>query len=161
MADANQFNNFIRSLDSSRWQDTVSKLEELREQFGPKHVESGALVLLNLLADMPHRSPTSDVRPTEVVADIVSHLLKTVGGADAILGAVKRLLPSMNSLYSKTMLIGLIGHREDFGGEALVSETVATDFETKLIDEIRLAAPDKLARETASSGGIPLRQDSR
>ena len=147
MADANQFNNFIRSLDSSRWQDTISKLEELREQFGPKHVESGALVLLNLLADMPHRSPTSDVRPTEVVADIVSYLLKTAGGADSISGTVERLLTSMNSLYSKTMLVGLIGHREDFGGDALVSETVAKVFETKLIDEIRVAPPEELACE--------------
>ena len=147
MTDANRFNNFMRSLDSSRWQDIISKLEQLREQFRPKHAESGALVLLNLLADMPHRSPTSDVRPTAVVVNIVSHLLKTVGGADSISGTAERLLPLVISFYSKTMLVGLIGHREDFGGDALVSETVATVLETKLIDEIRVTPPDKLARE--------------
>ena len=147
MADANQFNNFIRSLDSSQWQDTIAKLEQFREQFRPKHAESGVLVLLNLLADMPHRSPTSDVRPTAVVANIVSHLLKVVGGADSISIAAERLLPSMKSLYSKSMLVGLIGHREDFRGDALVSETVATVFESKLVDEIRAAPPDELARE--------------
>ena len=147
MAHAGQFNTFIRSLDSSRWQDIISKLEEFREQFRLKHADSGVLVLLNLLADMPHRSPTSDVRPTAVVLNVVSHLLKTLGSADAISDAVERLLPSMNSLYSKTILVGLIGHREDFGGDALVSETVATDFETKLINEIRAAPSDELARE--------------
>ena len=147
MVDANQFDKFMRSLDPLRWQDTISKLEQFREQFSPKHAEPGALTLLNLLADMPHRSPTSDVRPTAVVANIISHLLKTVGNAGSISCVAKRLLPSVKSFYSKTVLVGLIGHREDFGGDALISETVVVGLEAELVDEIRVATPDELACE--------------
>ena len=55
MTDRDGLNEFVRSLEPTRWQDVVSNLCDLAPRFSPEHVEPGVVVLLNLWPDMPEK----------------------------------------------------------------------------------------------------------
>ena len=59
MTDRYEMNEFIRSLEPTRWQDVVSNLCDLGIRFRPEHVEAGVVVLLCLWPDMPERQSGS------------------------------------------------------------------------------------------------------
>ena len=56
MGDHDELNEFARSLDPARWQDVLSNLCRLEDQFRSERVEPGGVALLNLWPDMPERS---------------------------------------------------------------------------------------------------------
>ena len=148
MADLDELNGFIRSLDPARWQDVLSNLCRLEDKFRPEHVEPGVIVLLNLWPDMPERSSglgfLDDTRGA--IRKVTLALLRALEGVAAIEAAVRCILPEVTSLSAKVELVLLIGYRKDTGHK-LVSETAAHEFETMLGEQIRSAPTDDLAQE--------------
>ena len=149
MPDRDGLNEFIRSLESTRWQDVVSNLCRLGDRFGPEHVEPGVVVLLNLWPDMPERPSSSSVLGTDArgtVRRATLRLLRVLDDAAAVEAAVCRILLEVKSLSSKVELVLQVGHREK-SGHRLVSETAAKEFEKMLRNEITAASADDLAEE--------------
>ena len=148
MTDRTEMDEFMRSLDPSRWQDVVSNICNLADPLiRPEHVEPGITVLLNLWADMPERQGSSfldDTRST--VRQATYRLLRRLEDAGAVEATVRRILPDVRSLTSKLELVLQIGYREA-SGHKLVSESAAVEFETMLQKEIRAGSAACLADE--------------
>ena len=153
MADHDGLNQYLRSLESTRWQDVVSNLYRLADEFRPEHVEPGAIVLLNLWPDMPERPSRSSIPGDNAMRTIqraIFRLLRTLEDATTVEAAVRRILSQVTSMSSKVVLVLLVGHRED-SGQKLVSETAAYEFENLLRHEIRTASANELAKEREPS----------
>ena len=149
MHDHDNLNEFIRSLEPTRWQDLVSNLCGLADRFGPDHVEPGVVVLLDLWPDMPERPSSSSVLGGDARGTIrraTLRLLRVLEDATAVEAAVRRILPQVRSLSSKVELVLQVGHREK-SGHKLVLATAANEFERMLRSEIRAASADDLAEE--------------
>ena len=153
MTDRGGLNDFIRSLEPSRWQDVVSNLCDLADWFLPAHVEPGIVVLLGLWPDMPERPSSMGVLGNDtrdIVRRATYRLLSTLEGAAAVEAAVRRILRQVTSLSSKVELVLLVGHSED-SGHQFVSETATNELETMLRNEIRAASAADLAEEREPS----------
>ena len=147
IADGEALDSYLRSLDAERLQDVISYLEAYEEQFAPKHVVTGSVVLLNLLTELPDRQRGMfDFGPRVVVRRVIYRLMRSLKDPDAIEAAVRRILPQLTKLSVKRELITLVGHREG-QGHKLVSESVAQRFEEAWRGEVRAATENSLAAE--------------
>ena len=146
MADHDDLDAFMRSLDPARWQDIVSSLKYFENKFRQEHVEPGIVVLLNLLPDMPDQALTFLHDSLAIVRSITLPLLGKPENAEAVEAAVRRILPKVTGISSKLELVLQVGHREN-SGHRLISEEPAAKFETMLREEIRAASVDVLAEE--------------
>ena len=147
MADREAFDDYLRSLDVDRLRDVVASLETYEEDFGPEHVVAGAIVLLNLLPELPERpSGMFDLGTGFVVGRVVYRLVRSLKNPDAIEAAVKEILPQVVTLSSKLHLIEAVGYRDGVGHK-LVSEAAASGFEEEWRSQVRAATPDFLAIE--------------
>ena len=149
MTDRHGLDEFIRSLDPALWRDVVEHLESFEDRFRPEHVEPGIVVLLNLLSDMPERLSSLSFLlddPVTTVESVTHCLLDSLNDAEAVESSVRRILPQVTSLSSKEALVRLGRHRAG-SGDKLVSETAAAEFKRNLLQEIRAASVDDLARE--------------
>lgn len=147
MADRDAFDSYLRSLDITRLEDVISSLKVYEDQFGPEHVVPGAIVLLNLLPDLPERQRGMfewDARIT--VNRVIYPLLKSINDPVAVEVAVRQILPELESLSSKMEIIDMIGYQENVDHK-LVSEEAAGEFEKTWYHEIRSASIDDLTRE--------------
>ena len=149
MADRDSLNKFLYSLEPTQWQDVISNLCGLADEFRTEYVEPGVVVLLNLWPDMPERPSRSSIPGDNAMRTIrraIYRLLHSLEGAATVEAAVRRILPQVTSLSSKVVLVRLVGHRKNSDHE-LVSETAAYEFENMLRHEIRTASADELAKE--------------
>ena len=143
MVDRDAFDKFIRSLDSTQWQYVIWNLRNFGEQFRPEHVEPGIIVIFNLLPKWPDNNLWASARM--ITRSVTFPLLRSPKNPAEIEAAVRRILPELTSLYSKTELVHQIGYRED--GDKLVPEVAAVEFEKMLLKEVRSVSVDELAGE--------------
>ena len=147
MADSTALNQFLRSLNSDRFLAVLNHLRTFNGRFIPDHVASGTIVLLNRLAEMPKQSGGS-IRdePQMFVGLVVVTLFETLEGPDVIEATMGRVLPAIESLSSKVLLVDRIRHPHQ-DARSLVTKAAATQFVTQLRDEIRSASVDDLVKE--------------
>jgi len=147
MANRDEFDNYLRSLDPERLEDVITALETFEDKFSIKHVEPGAIVLLNILFELPDRPRgLLDLGPDLVVGRIVYRLLRSLKDPEKVEAAVRNILPHLHSLSAKEQLINMIGYRESVGHK-LVSETAAQKFEEECRAEVRSASFNSLINE--------------
>ena len=135
MPDRDKLDRFIRSLDPARWRAVfVCLATSFKNQFGPEHVESGIVVVLNLLPDVPHHQ-------SNIVRDfaLFTRQLLRVLDAAAVEAAVCRISPWVTSLSSRMQLV--------VQSKKIVSTTAAAEFDQTLCNEIQSASVDSLAEE--------------
>lgn len=148
MADRGALDGYLRSLDAERLQDVISSLEAYEEQFAPKHVVPGSVVLLNLLPELPERQRGMfDLDTRMVVGRVVYRLVRSLKDPDAIEAAVREILPQLTTLSTKAQLITMVGYQEG-AGHKLVSESAAREFEERWRAEVRSVTADSLAQES-------------
>lgn len=147
MTDRAAFDNYLRSLEPERLRDVISSLEAYEDEFGKDHVVPGAIVLLNLLPELPEQQRGMfDFGARMVVGRVVYRLVRSLKDQNAVETAVKEILPQVSTLSSKLELITDIGYREN-AGHKLVSESAAKTFEKEWRSEVRAANADTLAEE--------------
>jgi hypothetical protein len=147
MADRTAFDGYLRSLDADRLLDVIGSLETYEENFGPEHIVPGAVVLLNILPELPERrSGMLALTPMMVVGRVVYRLVRSLKDSDAIEAAVREILPAVSTLYSRLELIDTIGYQQNVG-QKLVSEAAAKNFEKGWRDQVLAASADVLAAE--------------
>ena len=147
MADGKALDSYLRKLDTERLEDVISHLILYEEQFAPEHVESGSIVLLNLLPELPDRQRGMfDFGPRIPVTSVVFRLVRSLKDPAETEAAVRNILPHLTKLSAKYELITLVGHKKD-AGHKLVSESAAHRFEGKWRGEVCSATNDSLAAE--------------
>jgi hypothetical protein len=130
--------------------------------FGPEQAVPGALVLLNLMPELPERpGGFFDLGVGSVVGRVVYRLVRSLKDPQAIESAVKDILPQVTTLSSKIALIDMVGHREGVG-HRLVSEESARTFQRDWRLQVGAASGDLLAGEMKeNSFGFLLSQRKR
>ena len=146
IANRDTFDEYLRSIDSSKLQDVIASLEMFGEQFVAEHVVPGTIVLLNLLPLPERQRGMFDLTPRVTVLSVVSRLLKSLNDPTSIEKAVRQILPELKSLSSKLVLIGLVGCQKDVGHK-LVPENIASEFEKDWREEVRSTSVDDLVDE--------------
>jgi hypothetical protein len=122
-------------------------LETYEDQFGPGHVVPGAVVLLNLLPDLPKRQRGMfDFGSRLVVRRVVYRLVRSLKDPDAIETAVREILPQVNSLSSRLELITMVGYQEGLGHK-LISEVGASSLERDWREAVRKASVSALVQQ--------------
>jgi hypothetical protein len=147
MADRSALDTYLRSLDAERLQDVISSLEVYENEYAPKHVVPGTIVLLNLPPELPERQRgIFEIDARTVIRRVVYRLLRSLENPDAVEAAVRAILPALTTLSAKAELIFLVGYREE-AGHKLVSESFARQLEQDLRADVRSASVDALAGE--------------
>jgi hypothetical protein len=147
MADRSALDSYLRSLDAERLQDVISSLEAYEDEFAPKHVVPGTIVLLNLLPELPERQRGMfELDTRTVVRRVVYRILRSLENPDVVEAAVREILPELTTLFTKADLIILVGYREG-AGLKLVSEPVASLLEKDWRAEVRSTSVDALTEE--------------
>ena len=148
MADADELDNYLRSLDQDRVEDVIASLEAYEGDFSKEHVVPGIVALLNLLPDLPERERgLFSIETRLVVTRVVYRLLRSLRDPSAVEAAVREILPRLQSLSAKLEVILDIGYQEG-AGHKLVSQEAATELEHGLRDEIRAANVGDLTKES-------------
>lgn len=147
MTDRSAFDSYMRSLELDRLQDIIASLGAYEDQFSPAHVVPGAVVLLNLLPELPDRPRGMfDLDTRLVVGRVTFRLVRAAGNQEAVAAAVNEILPELTTLSARWELITDVGYREG-AGHKLVTEPVAKELERAWRSEVRSASPADLARE--------------
>ena len=147
MGDRAALDGYLRSIDAERVQDVISSLEAYEEQFCHEHVVAGAVVLLNLLPDMPEsRRGMLMIGKSVRVSRVVYRLVRSLDGPDQIEAATREILPYVTTLSSKLRLINIVGHRENVGHK-LVSEPTALALEIEWRQEVKSTEEIALSKE--------------
>ena len=143
MNDRDALDRCIRSSEPKDWPDIITLLSGFKDQFRHDYVEPGIIVLFNLFPDWPENSP---LKAMPGVREVTRALLNQLQTAEEVEGIVQRVLPELTSLYSKTELINLVGHRE---GYKLISKQAEAEFSKKLFNHEQSMSIDELAQEEA------------
>jgi KAP family P-loop domain len=147
LADEEQLDEFLRSIDLARLEDVIAALENYEDEYPVESVTPATIVLLNLLPELPERQRGMLSLDTRlVVARVVLRLLRRLPGKEEVEVAVADMTPKIKTLSSKLELVTMVGYQEGAGHE-LVSEEAAASLETSLDSEIRAATADELLQE--------------
>lgn len=138
---------FFEACPLVQLENVISALEGYEHDFKQEQVVPAVSVIADLLTRIPER-PLGflDFGPEIVVSRLIYRLLNSLGSEDAVEQAVREILPSLGSLSSKLMVLGIVGHREGVGHK-LVSEPFASREERIWRDEVRAEMADQLAEE--------------
>ncbi len=147
MADLEEFNHYLRSLDPSRLEDVIASLEVFEDRFRAEHVVPGVVVLLNILPEIPERPlGMFDLGPELIVSRVVYRLIRSLQDHSRVEEAVRNIIRHLNTLYAKELLITMVGYQEG-AGHKLVSKKAAENFEKEWRDEVRSASISTLIKE--------------
>jgi len=172
MSSATEFDSCLRALDVDRLHDVINALVVFEEIFTLQDVVPGAVVLLNIMPDLPSRQRGMFDFDTKMVARrVVYRLLKLLKDQSAVESAVREILPQVVALSPKYELLLIVGYQEG-AGHKLVSAESASRFEADWRAEVAEASPESLANEmalfqlllhvqrTAGSTDLPVEIDS-
>ena len=146
IADRDTFDNYLRSLDSTKLQDVISYLEVFEKQFAPEHVVPGTTVLLNLLPLPERQRGPFDFPSGFTVTRVTYCLLRSLNEPAKVEIAVRQILPELRSLSLKLKLINIVWYYEDVSYR-LVSEQMIKEVEKAWREEVRSASVDNLLNE--------------
>jgi hypothetical protein len=148
IADSDALFNYLSSLDPKRVQDVIASLEVHEGEFSEEHIVPGSIALLNILPSLPERrsSELVGLDARLAVMRVVIRLLRVLGDQARVDAAVADILPKVQSLSSRMLLIKSIGYRADVGNEMATAERVA-EFEKEWRSQVRSASPEDLAKE--------------
>ena len=144
----------IGSCEPEEWPSIIELLSGFQDQFRRDHVEPGLTVLFNLFPDWPKNSPLS-VAP--MVGEVARALLKHLKTREKIEATIRRVLPELKSLYSKTELLNLVGHQK---GGRLISEEAKAEFSKELFSHRQSISSDDLAQEEGLAGTLKFIKNS-
>lgn len=147
MADRRAFDGYLRALDPGQLENVIGSLGIYEDNFEPRHVVPGVIVLLNILPDLPDRPRGFfDFGSSMVITRVTYRLVRSLKDPDAIEAAVRAILPEITTLSAKLELIWQVGFQEGVGHK-LVSEAAAAEFERTWREEVRSARPEQLTSE--------------
>jgi hypothetical protein len=147
MSDRVALERLLMAQDPEALENIIASLENFENSFAPDHVIPGSIVLMNLHDRIPNRpAGVYEIPPRMVVGRVVYRLLRSLKDPHSTEGAVRAILPELNTLALKFDLLLAVGHRKD-AGHRLIDETIATSLEKDWRDEVRNSSAAVLAQE--------------
>lgn len=148
LGDEEALTTLLSSLDGDRLADVLGALEAYEHDFPESSVEPACAVILNQMGRVSERPGPSllTLRPDIIVARVVLRLLRRISNPAEVDAVVRRLLPRIETLSSRSELLKIVGHREN-AGHKLISKEAAAEHEAELRSQIRAADASMLAQE--------------
>ena len=140
------FENFWRKHDPRIWLDIILYLGRFEDKFLPEDVNSGVIVLFNLLPSMPTQPQHSYHDNRNAIIRVTLRLLRKLESADAIEASVQKILKEVSTLSSKMDLIKMVGPGNNIGHN-LVSEVAVKKLAKTLCKQVQSASSDDMANE--------------
>ncbi|MCY3541988.1 MAG: NTPase KAP, partial [Gammaproteobacteria bacterium] len=148
LANRNDLDAYLNSINPLRLQNVIASLEVFEEQFAREHVVPGTVVLLNLLP-LPdqQRRGMFDLSPKVTVIRVIYRLLRSLNDPAEVETKLKdEIIPELKSLSSELALINIVGYQEGVG-HRLVPEGVASKFEKEWNNKVRTTPVNNLVNE--------------
>lgn len=147
MSDQQALEDFFQTVPPDRQEDVVAGLEAFEGDFRLEHAVGAVPVLLNLVGGLPERPRGMlDMDSKMVVSRVVYRLLRPLDGPEVVAEVVRQVMPTIQSLSAKMLLLTIVGYRKN-AGHKLVSEEIAATLEANWRDEVRDANAEELSRE--------------
>ena len=144
ITDLNAFEEFMASIDSLRLEAVIERIGDFKSQFRADHVEVGITSILNLWTKLPRRSVDHDA--ISGLTTVVRSLLETLDNGGPITDMVRRILPRLNSLSSKWILVRAVGFQPQTQAN-FVSKEDSESLKLAVGNAIRSANADDLLDE--------------
>ena len=142
MNDRDALDSCIRLSKPGDWPYIIGHLPRFQDQFRLDHVEPGIIALYNLF---PEWFENNLLSAESIVGGVARALLNQLQTPEEVEAIVRRVLPELTSLYSKTELIHLVGHQQV--GDGLISEEAEAEFSKELFNHAQSMSIDDLAQE--------------
>lgn len=147
LGDRERLSEVFANLEPDLAEGLIQRLEDYEHDYDVSSVEPAIEVLLNQLPRLREgQRGMLDMGPDLTVGRVVLRLLRRVGTENERLQIVERVLPRLPHLTTRMELIDTVGHRENVGHE-LVSKEASDRLYRDLNEQIKGAAPDRLAHE--------------
>ncbi len=165
MSNSDVLDDFIHSLKPEQWSNVIFNLSKF--EFRREHVEPGIIVLFNLFPELPDNSqakyPAQKIKGAThtgeqalpkyqanmyarvTIRRVTLRLLSVITNHAEIQDVLHNVMSALESLYSKTELVRLIGKKQT--DDRLMPAAEVAEFEEMLLRDWRHISTDDLARE--------------
>ena len=147
LVDEARLTQLLDSLNERQIEEALERLEDFEVEFQGDAVPIAVPVLANLMAGLPDDDRgLFGISPRFKVTRVLSRLLKRVEGPVTLGHYVRELLQRIHTLSGKLEVIELVGHQQGIG-HGLISESLASDLQEQLVDELVSVSPEDLEKE--------------
>lgn len=148
LSDQQALKDDFLALDPSEWEGAISALETYEDEYPLDGVVPSIIVLLNILPSIPERqrSLLDFFDRGLIVSRVVLRMLRRLPNPESIEEAVRRILPEIETLSGRLVLLNIVGHEENLG-HRLVDPEASSELESALRGQVRAATPNDLSSE--------------
>ena len=147
LVDEARLTQLLDSLNERQIEEALERLEDFEVEFQGDAVPIAVPVLANLMAGLPDDDRgLFGISPRFKVTRVLSRLLKRVEDPVTLGHYVRELLQRIHTLSGKLEIIELVGHQQGIG-HGLISESLASDLQEQLVDELVSVSPEDLEKE--------------
>ncbi|MFI5697454.1 P-loop NTPase fold protein [Kribbella sp. NPDC051586] len=149
MANADDFESYLRSIDPSRLEDVVAALENWEDEYPGSAIVPASSVLLNIIPEMPEgrRGMFSSPDRRFAVSRVVLRLLRRSGDHSATESAAEEIYSGLHSLSSKREFLRIVGRGKNEEKERITSVDFERKMEKRLFEEIAQSSTSDLGSE--------------
>ena len=147
LEDEARLTQLLDSLNERQIEEALERLEDFEGEFQGDTVPIAVPVLANLMAGLPvDDRGLFGISPRFRVTRVLYRLLKRVEDPVTLGHYVRELLQRIHTLSGKLEIIGLVGHQQGIG-HGLISESLASDLQDQLVEELVSVSPEDLEKE--------------
>ena len=147
LVDEARLTQLLDSLNERQIEEALERLEDFEGEFQGDTVPIAVPVLANLMAGLPvDDRGLFGISPRFRVTRVLYRLLKRVEDPVTLGHYVRELLQRIHTLSGKLEIIGLVGHQQGIG-HGLISESLASDLQDQLVEELVSVSPEDLEKE--------------
>ena len=147
LVDEARLTQLLDSLNERQIEEALERLEDFEVEFQGDTVPIAVPVLANFMAGLPDDDRgLFGISPRFRVTRVLYRLLKRVEDPVTLGNYVRELLQRIHTLSGKLEILDLVGHQQGIG-YGLISESLASDLQDQLVDELVSVSPEDLEKE--------------
>ena len=147
LVDEARLTRLLDSLNEQQIEEALERLEDFEGEFQGDTVPIAVPVLANLMAGLPvDDRGLFGISPRFRVTRVLYRLLKRVEDPVTLGHYVRELLQRIHTLSGKLEIIDLVGHQQGVG-HGLISESLESDLQDQLVEELVSVSPEDLEKE--------------
>ena len=147
LGDPERLSAVLEGLDGEECERLIQRLEDFQDDYDPAAVPTALPVLINQLPRLREgQQGMFDFGSRVVVARVVLRLLRSIDAEEERLRVIELVLPKVETLSGRMLLIDSAGHRENVG-HRLVGQAASDRLYEELRAQVMTASPEQLAVE--------------
>jgi hypothetical protein len=147
LGNIDEFEAFAETVDPDAWPDAFFSLPTFEDRIPPEATVQVACNLINFVSRLPQRTGLVFESPVRTAFGIAYRLVGRQPNVDDRNAAVREILQCIQELEDKRILLEWVGPGHDAPEHQLISTDLHEQLARELRQEIREAAPDRLAAE--------------